>query len=186
MKVIKIRSVEEAKRLTLPPIPDSFFDAGRELQRRAASSNMSRHAVLRGIFELVDRVVDLIDPYTVCSAGCSACCHIPVGISELEASYIERNTGRSMRRGVRSSGVPATVGACPLLADDGRCSVYASRPFACRVFAAFDDPVLCAQLDAKHVVYSSDSNAIFAGSKQWLMQLNGGGAVADIRTFFAA
>lgn len=185
MKVIKIRSMEEAKRLTLPPIPDSFFDAGRELQRRAASSNMGRHAVLRGIYELIDRVVDLIDPYTVCSAGCSACCHIPVTISELEASYIERNAGRSMRRGVMSSGVPVSLGGCPLLGNDGRCSVYLSRPFNCRVFAAFDDPALCAQLDARHVVYSSDSNAIFAGSKQWLMKLNGSGAIADIRAFFA-
>jgi Fe-S-cluster containining protein len=25
-------------------------------------------------------------------------------------------------------------GACPLLGDDGRCSIYASRPFGCRTF----------------------------------------------------
>lgn len=184
MKVIKIRSVGEAQRLTLPPIPDSFFEAGQELQQRAASSNMSRHSILRGIYELVDRVVELVDPFTVCSPGCTACCNIPVGVSELEASYIERNTGRTMRRGVVSSGVLASVGPCPLLAPDGRCSVYAARPFICRVFAAFDDPALCAQLDAQHVVYHSDANAIYRGSKQWLMQLNGTGAVADIRAFF--
>ncbi|TAK99234.1 MAG: YkgJ family cysteine cluster protein [Aquabacterium sp.] len=187
MKTIRIRSVDEAKRLTLPPIPDSFFEAGRELQRRAERSNMSRHAVLRGIYEIVDRVGELVDPFTVCSSGCSACCHIPVGISEIEASYIERNTGRRMKRGVVSAPapLPGTVGPCPLLAPDGRCSVYEARPFICRVFAAFDDPALCAQTDAQHVLYHSDANAVFTGSKQWLMHLNGSGAVSDIRAFFS-
>lgn len=187
MKVIRVRTVDEAKRLRLPPIPDSFFEAGRELQRRAEKSNMSRHAVLRGIYGIVDRVGELVEPFTVCSSGCSACCHIPVGITEIEASYIERNAGRRMRRSVISASGPlrGRVGPCPLLASDGSCSVYEARPFICRVFAAFDDPALCAQTDAQHVLYHSDANEVFRVSKQWLMQLNGSGAVSDIRAFFS-
>lgn len=56
----------------------------------------------------------------------------------------------------------------------------------CRVFAAFDDPALCAQLDAKHMVYQPDANAIFEDGAQWVRELNRGGAVADIRAFFGA
>ena len=182
MKIIKIRSIEEANKLTPPPIPDSFFDQGRELQRHAAAG-MSRHSTLRGIYELIDKVGELIDPYTVCSSGCSACCHISVGITELEASYIEHNTGKRMRVGVRSS-AEAIEGPCPFLSDDRRCTIYKFRPFACRVFAAFDNPAYCAEMDTSHVTYGPQSNAIFKGSAQWIKSLNRTGAIADIRAFF--
>ncbi len=36
---------------------------------------------------------------------------------------------------------------CPILGDDGRCSAYAARPLACRVYVSVDDPAKC---DTRH------------------------------------
>lgn len=32
---------------------------------------------------------------------------------------------------------------CPLLAEDGTCSVYAVRPITCRIYVSFSDPMRC-------------------------------------------
>lgn len=84
---------------------------------------------------------------------------------------------------MRSSPAPGT-GPCSLLSSSGRCTVYPFRPFVCRVYAAFDDPKYCADKDVLHVTYKTSSNEIFKTSMNWLMALNGQGAIADIRSFF--
>lgn len=61
VKIIKLRTIEEAKKLSLPPIPKEFFAEGRELERRA-SQGMARHTVLKGIYGLVDKVGELVAP----------------------------------------------------------------------------------------------------------------------------
>ena len=184
MKIIKIRSIEEAKALTLPPFPRSLLDEAHQLQLKTERSNMSRHSILKEIYALADKGSAVVEPLTVCSKGCAACCEITVGVTELEASYIERNTGRRMAVGV-ATGIPNKVTTrCPFLSDDDICSIYAFRPFACRTYAAFDSPALCAELETSHVTYNSNSNNLFVGSRKWIFELNGRGAVADIRTFF--
>ncbi|MBN1575752.1 MAG: YkgJ family cysteine cluster protein [Chitinispirillaceae bacterium] len=32
---------------------------------------------------------------------------------------------------------------CPLLGDDGRCSIYEVRPLTCRIYVSFSDPLRC-------------------------------------------
>lgn len=185
MKTIKIRTIEEAKNLTLPPIPSELFEQGRLLNRKAQAGGMSRHSILRGIYDLVDKTSAVVEPMTVCSAGCSACCSIPVGVTELEASYIARNANIKMQTVMQSSERHDTT-PCPLLTQDRRCSVYQWRPLVCRVYAVFDDPALCAELDTEHVTYNSQSNPIFDESRKWIWHLNGQGVMADIRSFFAS
>lgn len=182
MKIIKIKTIAEAKEIVLPPIPKEFLEEGRALVQRAGQG-MGRHSVLRRIYELADKIGDLIFPHTVCAKGCSACCNIPVFVTRLEASYIERNTNVRMTTGVRSS-ITKGTGPCPLLSESGSCSVYQFRPFVCRAYAAFDDPQLCAQQDVLHVTYEPSSNPIFKDSASWILALNGNDAVADIRNFF--
>jgi Fe-S-cluster containining protein len=182
MKIIKIRTVEEAKRLRLPEIPMEFYELARTLFNQS-SIGRGRHSVLRDMYDLVDRVGRLVDPFTVCREGCAACCHIPVFITEVEATYIERNEKNQVARGVRSSRTRHS-GACTLLSSDGRCTVYKSRPLVCRIYAAFDDPVLCENKDIEHITYGPASNQLFRGCCSWLSQLNKHGAIADIREFF--
>lgn len=184
MKEIKIRSVDEAKALQLPPFPKALLEEAHALEVSARKMNISRHSKLRQIFALVDKAAAVVEPLTVCSKGCAACCEIPVDITDLEASYIERNTGRRMKLGVQSALTRHDTTRCPFLGDDNTCSIYQYRPLACRVYYTFDDPALCAELDTTHMTYGTDSNALFKGSRQWIVDLNGAAPMADIRDFF--
>jgi hypothetical protein len=74
------------------------------------------------------------------------CCHFAVTGREPYPTAVELE---EVRHGMRVGGVvardparrlplvgaqEASLRACPLLGDDGRCRVYASRPFGCRTF----------------------------------------------------
>lgn len=63
----------------------------------------------------------------------TGCCHFrQTGKTPL----LTRGEALFLAKGVRASGrtqiKPHPDGACPLLGRDGRCTVYASRPFGCR------------------------------------------------------
>lgn len=87
-----------------------------------------------------------------CRRGCSLCCSNFVGITPPEAFRLADAVRRAqsqwlaipavMARAERSAGLsPAErLGRkinCPLLAEDGACSVYADRPLVCRQAASF-------------------------------------------------
>jgi hypothetical protein len=69
-----------------------------------------------------------------CRAGCEACCHVELTVSQTEA--------RRVRAALEALDAPtrteiaarahAHTGRCVMLDDEGRCSVYASRPLVCR------------------------------------------------------
>lgn len=89
-----------------------------------------------------------------CQKGCSWCCSVKVTVSVAEvalvAAYIESNLSARERdelvervRGAyeRTKGLTSDQRysePCPLLVD-GRCSVYAARPLACRGWNSFDE-----------------------------------------------
>lgn len=89
-----------------------------------------------------------------CRKGCSHCCMMWVSVTAPEIFYLARAvrvSGRDIASIVERCG--GTVGlnfdargsfvyACPLLADDDSCSVYAFRPMACRT-AASGDAEIC-------------------------------------------
>ncbi|MCB1225112.1 MAG: YkgJ family cysteine cluster protein [Verrucomicrobiales bacterium] len=105
-------------------------------QKRRSSSAASSHddadgeAELRSIYAALDaRVAGL-------ERNCQArtrCCRFQI---TGEHPLVTRAEARYMLKGVRASGRRAVSirsdGACPLLKDDGRCSIYAFRPFGCR------------------------------------------------------
>lgn len=184
MNKVKFRSLTEAKALQLPRFPRALLDEAHALQVRWESTSVSRHSKLRQIYSLVDKGAAVIESLTVCSKGCAACCEIAVDITELEASYIERNTGRRMKVGVQSSPTRHSTTRCPFLGSENECTIYEYRPFACRVYYTFDDPVLCSELDTAHLTYGTESNALFKGIRHWIFDLNGAASVADIREFF--
>ena len=86
----------------------------------------------------------------VCRAGCSLCCSLRVDVLAHEillvAHYLRANFSPPMLSDLKARlhahaarVLPLTPFAhatqniaCPLLADDGRCSVYAVRPLSCR------------------------------------------------------
>lgn len=103
-----------------------------------------------------------------CREGCSHCCYqfTPTTLAEA-AAMVEHLLARpdgdaALDRALESAQVVASrlpapsvhspertdqyssLGlSCPLLTEDGRCSVYAARPFACRTHFVRSDPELC-------------------------------------------
>ena len=97
---------------------------------------------------------------TPCDSGCSYCCHIPTMITEREARELAKATGRIPRarpadvdtQAKLDASMERTMGVpCPFL-QDGRCSAYEARPFACRVhYAPTVDNLLCQVVPGEHV-----------------------------------
>ncbi len=60
-------------------------------------------------------------PHTECEAGCFRCC-----VNSIQMSQSERE----------AIGGYDWKGRCPKLGEDGRCTVYDSRPLVCRLYGA--------------------------------------------------
>lgn len=81
-------------------------------------------------------------------AGCKGLCVEacgPIGMTRLEAAIL-MDTGRLNPELLEPYGsgllhIPHD-GVCPMLSDDGRCTVYAVRPAICRAFGAVDHPLM--------------------------------------------
>lgn len=62
-----------------------------------------------------------------CRAGCSDCCSDGLTVFAIEAALIvERHAS------LLAEGAPHAEGACAFLDDEGRCRIYAERPYVCR------------------------------------------------------
>lgn len=86
---------------------------------------------------------------TACARGCDACCHVPVMLLSSEAEVIGREIGippNEVPLELRNTAAPTWRGkghACPFL-KAGECSIYESRPLACRQLFNLDaDAYLC-------------------------------------------
>lgn len=94
---------------------------------------------------MADNVVAAGRGITPCKTGCSHCCKMPTLLGLAEAQQIARETGAPLATpkltanpDMRYRGVP-----CTFLVNDA-CSIYAVRPFACRIHVSVDaDALLC-------------------------------------------
>jgi uncharacterized protein len=70
-----------------------------------------------------------------CKAGCTACCHVRLSVTALEASVIREGLAalpEAERARLAHRAEHGAPGACPALEADGRCALYAWRPLVCR------------------------------------------------------
>lgn len=95
--------------------------------------------------ELATAARDLVP----CSRGCDKCCHMPTLLSQEEAAIIASETGATLATpavwfdGEVLGPTPYDGIPCSFLAN-GVCSIYASRPYACRLHVHLDrDNTLC-------------------------------------------
>jgi uncharacterized protein len=139
---------------------------------------------------IADDVAKIVAPLTPCTKGCSACCHNPAIISELDAMLIAQSTGAAAAtpKRVFEVGAGAEVRreylshyagtACAFL-KNGLCSIYAHRPMVCRVHHSLEDsPSGC---DDGKQPQALDLGEIFLSEQRMMGRLM---IYADIREFF--
>ena len=67
-----------------------------------------------------------------CAEGCSACCHVELTVSRVEADRIREHVRSSPHReALAERAAGDTEGECVMLIE-GSCAVYAARPLVCR------------------------------------------------------
>jgi Fe-S-cluster containining protein len=57
--------------------------------------------------------------------------------------YYKKALGKTDPYDIVLSGFYQLKRPCPLLGNDGSCSVYAIRPLTCRIYVSFSDPIYC-------------------------------------------
>ncbi|MBL6750406.1 MAG: YkgJ family cysteine cluster protein [Nevskia sp.] len=170
----------------------------RELEQITAG-NASLRSKLRRLQGLMSRTRAVAAPHVPCRKGCSACCHLQVEISQVEAEMIGEATGR--RPQTLQPGFQATpkeqLGRsdtpCPFLLDNA-CSIYEIRPLVCRnhmiadvdnLLCGFDNLALAMAQDERAVPLPLfDAGPVFRAYRS--LNLARKQAWADIRQFFPA
>lgn len=120
------------------PSKESTDYFGSEIHSKLNYLSSTNYDLLTNIYEYTDMVCSDQNLFS-CSKGCSACCHIDVQITELEANYINLKSGKGFRNKVMTINNRTP---CPFL-DNDICTIYKYRPLACRKHFTNADPSLC-------------------------------------------
>lgn len=104
-------------------------------------------------------IVDAHKPTNITcrGVGCVGCCHGPILLDPAEWADIKPHVTRAQRNAARLVAGTIADYRCPLLGDDGRCSVYAVRPLVCRSFNSTVDPRRCYPGQAGRAVPDAES-----------------------------
>ncbi|MGN5353166.1 YkgJ family cysteine cluster protein [Ralstonia sp. L16] len=173
--------------LFVASVSKELLDEEDAIARTVGLQNSGARPKMRKVYALVDKLVEAADPFTACKRGCSACCHINVNITDVEAQIIEEATGRRYKRLTAPIAHPEssfTGAPCPFLVDSV-CSIYSVRPFACRHHMSFNlDAYWCAPerahlAEMPLVSFGAAQQAYVAVSR-----LHAGGMYGDIRDYF--
>jgi Fe-S-cluster containining protein len=175
--------------------------AGRERARAYIEECGSPVIAAQDVFFAYAEAAEKTDPrYAVaCRAGCWFCCTLPVAVTAFEAAMVRsavlklpeeeqqaiwerlqkhiagQNQALADSNGQRLS----WRRRCPLLNDEGQCSVYEGRPLVCRSVLSLDaDRCRRAFLEDDdgdpNIPYSLTNNAALSGVPQLMVTLNEG------------
>jgi hypothetical protein len=162
---------------------EELANAAIRAKRRAAKVELLR--------EMLDILNAAADGIAACRKGCGACCHVSVILSADEAEVIGKEIGvpvappsRYEKRGSTADAAKQHYGTpCPFLVND-QCSIYASRPLACRTLFNMDgDALLCSIVpDAPpKVPYLDHMQFTMVIAQAFMHSMD---AHADLREFF--
>ena len=152
------------------------------LPKRIKTSKGDALYKLGKLYRSVDEIFVHINKFTACSEGCSACCHIPAFISQLEVANIEIKTGVAARSRPHKGNYFGQ--ACPFL-KESRCSIYEDRPLVCRKHVSFASTSYwcaverCQEIDMQLIRLSGIEEAY-----QNLLLESGMSRISDIRENF--
>lgn len=164
----------------------------------ALRSNSSALSKLKKITDVMDEVAKVRQPHVVCKAGCSACCHMQVEMTDVEAERIARSTGakaQSLPPGRHTTAVEKLGRKdtpCPFLKDD-QCSIYDVRPVMCRDMAIAGPDALACSFENMALFREKDPRTILVPQTKMNPALAAWASVvrerrstlADIRQFFS-
>jgi Fe-S-cluster containining protein len=139
---------------------------------------------------IADAAAKVIAPFTPCAKGCSACCHNPAIVSEVDAMLLSEATGTPLsaprevfdvaagpdarrKYASRYAGVPCTF------LKDSTCSIYAHRPVVCRVHHSLEDSA--AGCERGRQPEAVDLTELYLGELNMMGRMM---IYADIREFF--
>lgn len=137
--------------------------------------------------DLAEIVIDAMRGISACSrVTCSHCCNTPVLVTRVEAGVIAKEIGvpvRNIKCNPRTN--PDYIGKpCPFL-DDGKCSIYASRPLACRLQFNLDaDDLLCHLFEGETIRVPYFNTTEYRMLEVQAIGLEHAKAISDIRDFF--
>ena len=165
--------------------------------QRVFDMNLSRRSRIGHFRKLADTLAAGVAPYSVCAAGCSACCHIAVVLSREEAEHIGHEIGRKISivasvapkseddtRKTRDHLVQQYFGVPCAFLHNRQCSIYEFRPLACRLhFNLGHSPIMCSPAvdpdDSR--VPGIDFQTFWMAA---LLSFGGTGEFGDIRDYF--
>lgn len=147
----------------------------------------TRIGKMHRLYKLGTDMTSMITPHSACRNGCSHCCNMAVSVTVMEAREISRaigveyvNVKQPMK--LEDSQDLFRGDPCPFL-KSGRCSVYAVRPLACRVyFNMSDTPEICDVVKYPN----QDTPCLDARGVQLAQSIALGVGFADIREWFPA
>lgn len=175
------------------PVPKYMVKKLMAFDSWAVNKKPETMVFVEKLYSLADEFVALRNDYIVCQKGCSACCHIAVTVSAIEAHYLSQKTGipTTPFDTLASSTSPVDTYEnvpCPLLDHKNNCcSAYEHRPLSCRMFATFDHPKYCQSTTTPHNITTAYSHLYFRNIQSNLDTLSFesiGIASLDVREWF--
>lgn len=123
------------------------IEAAVEVIVKADVTHKKRLKMLR---LLADKINDAVSSQSACRRGCDACCKIQVEMTGWEARVIAEELGIEVKEPPEYGGSDSRVLSLDLMGKpcgflkDGDCSIYASRPIACRLHHSLNaDAAMC-------------------------------------------
>jgi Fe-S-cluster containining protein len=180
---------------------DATSAAGRERARAYIQEYASPVVAAREVFLAYADAAERVDSRAVvaCHAGCWFCCTTPVAVTVFEAAMVrsailtlpeveqQAILLRLQEHVAAQDQAFAAAGAerisfrrrCPLLTDEGMCSVYEGRPLACRSVLSLDAErcrrwYLEYDQGDPNTLFALTNNAAISGIAQLMVTLNEG------------
>jgi len=189
-----VRHVEKSRRIAderrqafVSAIPAELITLDDNIERQLAREPASLKSKLGKVYRIVDGGSAVAAPYVACRNSCSACCKMNVVITSLEAERLAAVSGRKLHQvsaPIRHPEGKFSGMACPFL-DKDSCSVYDSRPYACRAHFTFDEDSYWCQPERSGA--AAMPMVRFDGARQAYQAIAEAtklGGFADIRDFF--
>ena len=152
------------------------------------SANASARVKYAMVVSVADEILRSQEGFVACGKGCSHCCHMNVQISNVEAEKLQERSGKQkakILRPVRHAHDEFKGVKCPFLGTAGECTVYESRPLACRTHTSFGvDDYGCLSVNMHRLTVPMVRMTGIVEAYAEVVGGRSGIVLADIRDFF--